>query len=406
MPRVPMPLAVGRGLDRASGLVAVQPQYPDDARNVYARDAKMALRPGMQATGFSAVPWGTDFLAVETLKATLEIVYVLFDRDTREIRIYIRNAITGVIAPPTSPTNGLWGVVSSSADFPVVQLAESNGQMFIAHAEEVFDFRLATIYYTPNAVSPGLPGVVATMTADLNGDGVAAAVYFSGVYPYLVYLCGWGYGTETVGEGDAGDTFRISQPGHPTVFKAGTFFLAGVKKDPILDAIVADDILAILKGDETYRLVGTSPADFGIYIMDAEYGTISARVSWNVGNRAYTWSSDGARRITRDGTFPIAQPLELISPMPADFPAAGPDRLAFVAYDQLRYLLWWCFPDIENGVVPVRAFLLSLWDPQDPRWTLADIQQPVSCAGTLVTRDSTTVTPPVGYVSDVTGEDA
>jgi len=400
-----MPLAVGRGLDRATGLAAVQPQYPDDARNVYARDAKMALRPGLQLSGFSAVPWGTDFLAIETLKATLDIVYVLFDRDTREIRVYVRNAITGAIQVPTSPANGLWGIVNSNADFPVVQLAESNGLMSMAHAELTFDLRLPTTYYTPNATSPNLPGVLTTLTADLNGDGIAAPVYFSGVYPYLVYLCGWGYGTETAGKSDRGDTLRISQPGEPTVFTAGNFFLAGVQKDPILDVIVADDILAIMKGDETYRLVGTSPADFGIYIMDAEYGTIAARVTWNTGSRAYTWSSDGARRVTRDGTFPIAQPLELISPMPDDFPAAGPARLAFVVYDQQRYLLYWCFPDIEGGTVPVRAFLLSLWAPDDPRWTLGEIQQPVSCAGRLVTRDTSTVVPPVGYVSSVVGTD-
>lgn len=401
-----MPLAVGRGLDRATGLAAVQPQYPDDARNVYMRDSKAAVRAGLQATGFPDIPWGTDLLAIETLKATLEVMYVIFDRDTREIRVYRLDQTTGVLAPLTTPADGLWGIVNSNADFPVVQLAEVNGQMFFAHAELTFDYRLASVYYTPNAVSPTLPGVLATMMGDLNGDGVEAPMYFSGVYPYLVYLAAWGFGTETAGEEDAGNTLRISQPGQPTVFKAGTFFLAGVRKDPIIDVIVADDILAILKSDETYRLIGTSPADFGIFIMDGEYGTVAARVTWNTGNRAYTWASDGARRITRDGTSPIAQPLELISPMPETFPARGPNRLAFVSYDQVRYLLTWCFPDIEGGSVPVPAFLLSLWAPDDPRWTLGEIQQPVSCAGTLVTRDTSTVTPPVGYVSDVVAVDA
>lgn len=401
-----MPLSIGRGLDRATGLAAVQPQFPDDARNVYMRDAKAAVRAGLQATGYPDVPWGTDLLAIETLKATLEVMFVVYDRDSREIRIYRLDQTTGVMAPPTSPTNGLWGTLNANADFPVVQLAEVNGKMFFAHAELTYPFRLRTIYYTPNAVSPTLPGVLTPLTADLNGDGVEADVYFSGVYPHLVYLSGWGYGTETAGDEDAGDTLRISLPGQPTVFKAGNFFLAGVRKDPILDVIVADDILAIMKADETYRLVGTSPADFGIYIMDTEYGTIAARVSWSTGGKSWTWSSDGARRITRDGTSPIAQPLELISPMPEDFPAAGPNRLAFVSYDQVRYLLTWCFPDIEGGTVPVRAFLLSLWAPDDPRWTLGEIQQPVSCAGTLVTRDTSTITPPVGYVSDVTAVDA
>lgn len=404
--RAEMPLVLGRGLDRETGIAGVQPQYPDDARNVYAKSGKMALAPGMQATGFPALPWGTHVLDIATVKATLEVLYVVFDSDSLEIRVFRLNQETGVLSPLTTPADGLWGTLNIDADFPVVQHAEADGLMFFAHAEDDIAFRLNTVYYEPDPSSVVLVGTLNDLLADLDGDDVEALVYFSGVYAYLEYMWGWGYGSEEVGNEDRGDVIRFAKPGQPLVWLPGNYLLAGVRKDPIIDVISTDDILAVMKGDEMYRLTGTSPADFGIFLMDAEYGTIAARVSWNTGGRAYTWSNDGGRRVTRDGTIPFAQPLDLTSPLPETFPALGPPRLAFAAYDQTRYLLYFVFPDIEAGSVPVPAFLLSLENPDDPRWTYREIQQPVTCAGVLITRDTGGSPPaPDGYVSDITAED-
>lgn len=408
--RAQMPLAIGRGLDRATGLAAVQPQFPVDVRNAYARDAKMALRPGMGGTGFGALPWGTHILDVAGVKATLELLFAVYDEDTREIRIYQCDTFTGVMHTLSSPVNGVWGTLVDGADFPVVKHAEADGKVFFAHAENDLAFRLPTIYYTPDPVTPSSAGTLTTLECDLDGDGVAAPVYFFGVYAYLEYLTGWGFGTEAIDGLDGANALRVSQPGAPTDFRPGNFYQAGVPKDLIIDCIAVDNVLAVRKTDEGYILVGTSPADFGIFLVDAQYGTQGPKLTINIGGnggQAYTWANDGARQLTRGGSIPIAQPLELISPLPADFPVPGPPRLGFVAYDQERYLLEWCFPNIEEASVPVPGFMLSLWNPDDPRWTFSERQQLVTCAGVLISRDTgEPPSAPVGYVSDFTAEDA
>lgn len=412
MPTAQMPIAVGRGLDRATGLVAVTPASPVDTRNVYARDAKMALRPGMAGTGFPPLSWGTDILAIAGMKATLDVLYVVYDRDSREIRVFRLDTTDDVMQALTTPAHGLWGVLEAT-DFPIVTYAESNGLMFFAHDEADIASRLPTIYYTPDE-DPTLPGTLTTLSADLDGDGTPDDVYFRGISTYLVYLVGWGYGSEV--DPDRGDVLRLSLPADPTTFQPPNYALCGVRKDPILGVIsttgtistyaAQTTVLAVLKNDESYRLVGSSFDDFGIELLDARYGTVSARASCNIGGQGYTWASDGARKVSPGGTDPIAQPLELISPLPNDFPTLGPSRQAFAVYDTERYTIEWLFPDLDNASVPVPSFALSLWNPADPRWTFFTREQPVSCAGTLYFRDTGTAPlPPVGWPSALDFED-
>ncbi len=414
MTRATIPLAIGRGLDRATGLAAVQPQSPIDARNVYGRDAKMALRPGLTGTGFPPLVWGTDIIAIVPIRATLDELLCVFDRDSRELRIYRLDTVSGIMQTISSPSNGVWGVVNLDADFPVVTAAESDGLVFFAHDENVFDFRLPTIYYTPDFVTPTTVGTLTTLTADLDGDGSAETVYFRGVIAYLEYMWGWGFGSAA--DQDRGDILRFAKPTQPLVWPPANYFAIGVKKDPIISCIpttgsqstysALTTVLAVQKESSTFRVIGTDPDTFGFEVLDAVYGTISSRVSFSIGGVAYTWASDGARKVLPGGTIPIAQPLELISPLPSDFPTLGPSRLAFAIYDQQRYLCEWVFPNSEEASVPVPSFALSLWNPDDPRWTFFTREQPVSCAGYLVQRDTGgTPTAPEGYVSDFVASD-
>lgn len=398
-----MPLAVGRGIDRSTGTAAVQPQYPVDVRNVLMRDAMASLRGGMAGTGYPPLPWGTHTLWIGTLKATLELLAVQYDSDTRDVRVYRLNQAIGVWA---IADDGEWGTLNSDADFPVVMAAEADGRMFFFHTENDLAFRLQTVYYQPDASSTTLPGDLLPYEQDLNGDGVAAPTYFSGGYGYLEYLMAWGYGSENPGEEDASNALRIAQPGAPLTMKPGTAFQVGLPGDPILDAIAVDGVLALLKNDSMFYLGGTSPADFGVFVLDEKWGTVSCRCTGSDGKNAYTWSNDGARQIKVGGSIPIAQPLALLSPAPSGFPARGPARLGFFSFDQSRKTLEWNFPDIENGIVPVAGYLLSLWDPNDPRWTLTERQVLVTCAGLLVQRDTgASPEPPEGYVSDIALED-
>lgn len=408
--RATIPLVTGRGLDRASGLVAVSPEFPIDARNVYARDGKSSIRPGLSGTPYPPLPWGTDLLRSIPVKASGDQLFCVYDRITREIRIFRLDPINFVMQPLNSPANGIWGTLSNVTPFPVVLCDEANGRVFFAHAEDRVVFRLPTIYYTPNFEDPDLPGTLTTLTADLDGDGVEEPVKFRGVVAYLAYMCGWGWGSEAEDDQDRGDILRLSSPAEPTVFLASNYAIAGAAKDPILQCLPAENILAIGKGFSSYKLTGTSALDFAVSVLDAKYGIISARAGINVGGSdgasiTFWYSTDGPRRVTATGTFPISQSLELISPLPPDMPAFGPDRETHVGYDTERYIVIWFRPNIVPVQVRTSALLLSLWDPEDMRWTFGIYEQCIVCADEFLESDDVELPPPTGFASDVGAED-
>lgn len=420
MPVLRVPIVAGRGLDRATGTAAQNPASQADARNVYARDAKVALRPGMTGTGFPSLAWGTDIIGEFPIKATLDQIIVVYDRPSSQIRVFRLDTINGILQTLTSPAFGLWGTLNAEAEFPVVVAAESNGLLFLAHCEPVLTNRLPCIYYTPNAAIPSNVGTLTTYTAALSSTGLVGPIYPSYVFSYLEYLCFAGYGSDL--DPDRGDIVRMAQPQAPLDLRPPNYFYCGVQKDPIValgttngpnpvgvsGAVTAGQqtVLVIAKSDECYVLNGTSFDNFTPALLDPRYGVVSARAFQNIGGVLYGWASDGARRFTATQTIPIAQPLELISPLPSDFPTLGPSRLCFSVYDLTRYRLSWVFPDSINASVPVAAFTLSLWNPGDPRWSFDELQQPVCCAGLLVGRDSgTPLPPPVGFVSSVAADD-
>lgn len=401
MERVKMPLAIGRGLDRATGLAATQPQYPLDARNVFARDAKMSLRAGLAGTPYDDLTWGTDILAIAPIKATGDELFCVYDRVSRELRIFRLIVATGEIQEPTA----IWGTLSPDAAFPVVTAAECDGKVLFAHDEGAFVLRLATVFYTPNAADPTSVGTLSTLMADLDGDGVEAPVRFRGVIAYLEYVVGWGYGSEEIGEEDRGDIARLSNPAEPTVFLPANYVLVGARADPIRGAVPTENVLALGKENESYRLIGTSPLDFGIEPLDPRYGVVSARCAVNIGGIGYWWSQDGARKVLAAGTVPIAQPLELISPLPDDLPDLGPSRECFVVYDRRRYLVEWLFPNLTRAAVRTTGFALSLWEPSDPRWTFMVHEQALACAGELLLSDDVEAPPPTGYADNLAAND-
>jgi hypothetical protein len=399
-----MPLAIGRGLDRATGLAATQPQYPSDARNVYARDAKMAVRPGLAGTGYPELGWGTDHLALIGVKATYDLLYVIYDRVSRVVRVARLNPSTGVLQTLSAPVNGVWGTLNINAEFPVVSYDEADGRIVLAHDEANISYRLPTIYYTPNFASPEVAGTLSVVTADLDGDGISGTVYFRGVRKHLEYMCGWGYGTES--DPDRGDTMRASKAGDPTVWAGANYVNFGVKREAIIAAKPVDNVLAVAKNVETWIMEGATASQFRPKQIDANYGAVSSRSMVAVGGRVFMRSDDGPRQVTVNATIPIGQSLELISPLPATLPARGPSRECFAVYDILRYLVEWIWPDTDAGVSPVLSEALSLWDPADPRWTFMVREQPLSCAGILYGQDFGGAAPaPLGYVSSIAAVD-
>ncbi len=421
MPIETMPLAVGLGMDRMTGAVAVNPAAPVDARNIYALAAKMSLRPGLAGTGFPPLAWGTDILECVGMEATLDELFVVYDRPSREIRIFRLDTENGTLQTIASPANGLWGTLDAEAEFPVVVAAEADGMMFFAHCEAEITNRLPCVYYTPDDATPANVGTLTTYEASLRDAGPTGPIYPTFVFAYLDYLCFVGYGDDL--DPDRGDMVRMSQPTAPLDLRPPNFFLCGVKKDPIIALGVTNGpspisaaglpaagqatVLVCAKADKSFVLNGTNFGDFVPTLLDPRYGVVSARAFQNINGILHGWASDGVRRFVANTTVSIAQPLELASPLPEDFPPLGPSRLCFSSYDVDRRLASWLFPNSEQVSVPVAEFLLSLWDPENPRWTFSERQQPVSCAGVIFGRDTGSLPPPpVGWVSDITAADA
>lgn len=402
MPRVKLPLAIGRGLDRSTGLVASQPQYPSDARNVYAQDSKMGVRPGLSRSGYADLNWGTDLLEIIGMKSTRDVLYVVFDRNTLQIRIYRLNPDTGLIQ--TLAGLGVWGTLNTAADYPVISYDEADGRVMLAHAEDSYLLRLPTVYYTPDFAAPENVGTLTTLEADLDGTGVSHPVYFRAVRTHLEYMMGAGYGSNS--DPDRGDIVRFSKPADPTSWDAPNYVIFGVKKEPVVVMRPVEGLLAVAKEDETWIMDGAVGSQFTPRRIDAKYGCVSARGMLLVGGRLLQWSKDGPRQVTPADTTPIGQPLELNSPMPTDLPTLGPARLMFSVYDVYRYIAEWVWPDIEAAASPVASFALSLWNPQDPRWTFFTREQPVTCAGIMYGTDQGGIPdPPVGYPYDVLAVD-
>lgn len=403
-----IPLAIGRGVDRATGLVAVHPGAPIDARNVYARDAKMAFSPGLAQSGYPPLDWGTDVVCLFGMQSTLDLLEVVYDRVTGELRLFRVDTINNVLQPIAVPTDGIWGTLTPGVDFPVVVADEADGKAFFAHAEPIIGNRLPTIVYTPD-IDPTLVGSFAVLQADLDGAG-DADVYFSFVKAYNSYMGGSGFGSAS--EPDRGDVLRLSLPGQPTIFEQENFALCGVKGDPILALDIttgalsaiggAQSVLVAGKGSQLHRLIGSSFDDFEFEVLDAEHGVVSARAFVNTGDTLFCWSNDGPRLVTPTASDAVGQPLELISPLPQDFAPLGPSRTMFGFFDKKRYCLEYYFPNIEDASVPVPGFCLSLWNPKDPRWTFRERFQPIICAGRLLTAATgAQPDPPDGYASDL-----
>lgn len=408
-----IPLAIGRGLDRATGLVASSPGAPVDARNVYARDGKMAVTPGMSLTGFPDLDWGTDIVCTFGMQSNLDLMLVVYDSVSRDLRLYridTINSTTALVLGPAAVEK--WGTLAGGVEFPVITAAEAEGKAGFAHAELSIDSRLVTIVYTPDPDGVS-PGAWAPLMADLDGEG-SAEVFFYAIIAHLLYICGVGFGSAT--DPARGDVLRLSNPDAPWTFLSENYALVGVQGDPVVGMVPVtgslsafggiQSVLALGKANRSYRLIGSSFDDFQVEELDPKHGVVSAVCAGNVGGPAYWWSDDGPRVVTPAGTEPISQPLELISPLPADFPSRGPARLCFFHFDKTRYLVEWYWPNPTEASVPVPGFALSIWDPKNPRWSFRERMQPVVCGGYLITRDAgTPPAPPAGYVSGILATD-
>jgi hypothetical protein len=255
MARARAPLTFGPGLDRATGTGVRDPRSLYNAQNVIAREAGLALRAGLAGSGLLALDWGTDILATFSVERTLDVLQVVYDRTSRDIRIYRVNPVV----PVTRQNVGTWGTVNALAEFPVITHAEAGGVVFFAHASESLAYRLPTRYWQPGATDTD-PGTLTTLSADFDGSGSPGDVYFYGVCAWREYIAGWGWGTEADNTTkDRPEIVRLSKPDDPTKFPAENYFLCGSRSTRVVGCTPMPNGLLVGTRTQRYTIFGTDP---------------------------------------------------------------------------------------------------------------------------------------------------
>lgn len=366
--RVPLPM--GPGLDRSSAKIDRPPGAVLDIRNLLLKEQKAQARGGItEQVGVTMDGGGTAD----------DIVFVAAHRAAvRNVLVAHRSASTEPLQVFRTATNGLnpifadgWPAPPATRpEPPVVHGAEVYTRFFLAHDEEDIGYRRPTQILTS-------AGVLSTLQADLDGAG-NNDVYFRGVFRYLSYLGGWGFGTDA--DPDRGEIVRLSLPDDATVFRKEHLFYCGARGEPVIACAPTSNRILVLKERETHVITGYDRSTFGVRQIDPSYGVVSPRAWAVLEGVVYVWSVEGPRAYYGDGASEdLALPLDLDGPEPADLIASGEASLGWAEYLQREKVLLFGFPNRDEGVT--RGYALSLRDPQRPRWSYLEFGRALWCAG-------------------------
>lgn len=400
-----VPLAIGRGLQRSDGLGAIGPDTARDVRHLIVSGSVLVLRRGLSLTPWPAVPWGTDILLTVGFEYKKDLLHVVYDRSTRELRIYRINPVG-----PTVQNAGTWGTLGVNAKQPpILHATESFGRVFFAHDEPSITQRLATIYYTPDALDANV-GTLTTWQADLDQSGAAADVKFAGVYAWREYMLGWGYNNETsTATQDEPGTLRVSTPGDVLDLPPDDWIPFGVRQDRILAVAAAgpESQPVILKGSEVYTLEGRDSYTFVPILRDPLHGIAGAHLWARADGNVVFWSNSGPRLYGGDEgpTVDLEYALGLHFPDPAGFEIPSNLEYGWAYFDELDRLVEFGFPDMIGRTIPTRSVIGSLRASEPPQWTYAERPLVIACA-TIAPLNKTTPPPVNAYASAVSLADA
>lgn len=222
---------------------------------------------------------------------------------------------------------------------------------------------------------------------------VRANVRFRGVTRYLNYAVGWGYGTGA--DPDRAEIVRVSLPGNPLEWKAPHYFIAGLGDDPVLNCLPTNDRLIVFKGAEQYEIVGYSRQTFGIKPGDRLYGLAGSRLGVSINGMVYFWSLEGPRRTQGGQSVDLAWPLDIDAPAPSDLAAEGVLEDGVAVYLPGRRVIKFIFG--------AREYNLSIWNPEDPKWSYGELGVPAFSGGLLYSGGEAQSSAPVGFASAVSG---
>lgn len=364
-PKLPIPF--GGGLDRNTGVMAVEPVAFADLRNVHLYSGKAELRKGHTAT-VDLASAEELVVGVFPLRAQGVGALIAYDSATGKVRLYL---VTGA-GEDAALIGEVWAL-GAGADPPRVIASDSYDKLFIAHDEPSIALRQTTKVYDLFA------NTITALQANLDGLGVAD-VKFRGVRRRLAYMTGWGYGTAS--DPDRPEVVRISLPAAPTTFEANHYYLAGQRGDPVIDCADCADVFAVRKESESYKIIGYDRATFGILPLDQHFGQIGARNGITVGGINYFWSHEGPRRSTGGASEDLALPLDLGGPSPDTLATDPVLENGFCVYQPVRRVILWIFGRW--------CYQLSIADPDALRWSYRELPFTPFCGGLLY--ESTGVT--------------
>lgn len=362
-PTVPVPF--GGGLDRATGVMSVQPAAFADLRNVHLSDGRAELRKGLERQ--LTIAGETHILGIFPIRSSGVGAIVAYSASTFKVRLWHVSGAGDVV----TLVGELWTLTSTSS-IPRVTAADSYDKLLVAHDEESIGVRQVTKVFDLTL------GNITNLTGDLDRDGSANNIKFRWVRRWLQYIVAGGYGTDS--DEDRPEVVRISTAGQPTVFDPDHFFIAGQRGDPVLDGAAAGDDFALRKESQSYRIVGHNPSTFRILPLDEQYGQASSRLGVSIAGTNYFWSLEGPRVSSGGPSQDLAFPLDLGGPDP-DALAANLDLAnGFATYVPVRKEVLFVFGQW--------VYTLHLKDAQ-PRWSYSQLASAVRGAGLLYQGTST-----------------
>lgn len=363
MPREVLPL--GLGLDRHTGVMAVQPGSLFDMRNLRPHMGKLQARRGtiVQSDLSSVMPGCTSVELIQPVRSSVEGVAVGYYGATREVHVF-RTTAEG-----TDPVHiGKWfDLPANAASPPHFTGAESYGKAFLAHDEARQTLRAVTQVYDSAA------GTLADLEANFTGSTEGPqGIQFRGVQNWSDYLIGWGYGTDIELRPEI---VRVSLPGEPDRFEADHYFICGDRGSPVLTVKQAGGNLLAMKPTDSYRIVGSSRVDFGIVPHRWLFGCQSTRLAVSIGDAVFVWSFEGPWTQGVNSEADLEDPLSLETPFPADLPSESALRDAFAIYIPYERVVEFHFGE--------RIYALSLADG-GMRWSFRTRNGAKAACGSLM----------------------
>jgi hypothetical protein len=365
-------LPFGEGLERAKGIMVVQPTSFEDLRNVFLFDGKAQLRQGLglQSVLVDDQPVALDVtVMLEPLRSESAAMGVGYATGNREVWL------NRMLVDGTSPIAvGLLGTLDGGVTFepPIIIGADSDNKFFIAHDEPNPTSRIVTQVYDPEDFPQ-----LTNLQANLDGSG-QNDVFFRGVVRHLSYIFGWGYGN--FDDPVRGDVVRVSNSGDSRIFEDFAFFEAGQQGETIMVCRSAGPTLMVFKETETYEIFGYSPDTFGIRLADSLFGAVGSRLAVSIAGTVFFWSTQGPRLTSGGPSVDIAVPLDIGGPDPATLVAESDPQDAFAAYDPRTRVVQFVWGQ--------RVYALSIRDPNRPRWSYYELGETAQSSGLFFSTQS------------------